>query len=100
MKRAAKYALAIAVLVSSAAAPAVAGLFEDGLDAQQRGDYATTIRLWRPLADQVDFVAQTNSGPGIRWLLQDDEVEQRTVAMEEMRKLVIGGLNGENGRDR
>jgi uncharacterized protein len=71
MKRAAKYALTIAILVSSAAAPGVAGPFEDGLDAASRGDYATAMRLWRPLADQGDALAQKMlgnmyaGGPGV-----------------------------------
>jgi TPR repeat protein len=26
--------------------------FEDGMAAYQRGDYATAMRLWRPIADQ------------------------------------------------
>jgi uncharacterized protein len=62
MTRAAKYALATAILVSSAPAPAIAGLFEDGVDAALRGDYATAIRLWRPLAEQGNSIAQTNIG--------------------------------------
>jgi TPR repeat protein len=71
MNRVAKYALAAAILVSSAAASAVAGPFEDGLGAASRGDYATAIRLWRPLADQGDALAQTMlgnmyaGGPGV-----------------------------------
>jgi TPR repeat protein len=44
------------------AAPVVAGPFEDGLAAHKRGDYATTLRLWRPLADQGDAQAQFNLG--------------------------------------
>jgi hypothetical protein len=29
-----------------------AGPFEEGLAAYERGDYATALRLWRPLAEQ------------------------------------------------
>ena len=36
----------------------VAGQFEDALAAAQRGDYATALRLWRPLAEQGDDHAQ------------------------------------------
>jgi TPR repeat protein len=32
--------------------------FMDGLDAYVNGDYATTLRLWRPLAEQGDADAQ------------------------------------------
>jgi uncharacterized protein len=39
-----------------------AGPFEDGLSAAQSGDYATALRLWRPLAEQGDVVAQFNIG--------------------------------------
>ncbi len=31
---------------------AVAGPFDEGVAAYQRGDYATAMRLWRPLAEQ------------------------------------------------
>ena len=41
-----------ALLVSGAAAPAVAGPLEDADAAYDRGDYATALRLWRPLAEQ------------------------------------------------
>src|SRR5260370_32443649 len=44
------------------AASVVAGPFEDGLAAHKRGDYATTLRFWRPLADQGDAQAQFNLG--------------------------------------
>ena len=51
--------VAIAVMLIGAA---VAGPFEDGLAAAQRGDYATAHRLWRPLAEQGDVIAQTLLG--------------------------------------
>ena len=50
------------VLFVCAAGPAVAGPFEDGLVAAQKGDYATALRLWRPLAEQDDAYAQGNLG--------------------------------------
>jgi hypothetical protein len=43
------FALALTMTLVSAA---VAGPFEDGMAAQKRGDYATAVRLWRPLAEQ------------------------------------------------
>jgi len=39
---------------------ASAGPLEDGFAAAERGDYVTALRLWRPLADQGDKVAQFN----------------------------------------
>ena len=38
------------------------GAYEDGLTAYNRNDFATTIKLWRPLAEQGDAVAQSNLG--------------------------------------
>ncbi len=40
-------------------APAWAGL-DEGVAALQRGDYATAIRKWRPLAEQGHVEAQTS----------------------------------------
>ena len=45
-----------------AAGPAVAGPFEDGEAASSKGDYATALRLWRPLAAQGHVEAQLNLG--------------------------------------
>ncbi len=42
-------------------APAWAG-FDEGMAAYQRGDYATAIREWRPLAEQGHAEAQYNLG--------------------------------------
>ena len=41
---------------------AVAGPNEDAKAAYQRGDYATAVRLWRPLAEQGDARAQYSVG--------------------------------------
>ena len=49
------FALALTMTLVSAA---VAGPFEDGLAAHERGDYATALRLWRPLAEQGTADAQ------------------------------------------
>jgi TPR repeat protein len=38
---------------------AMAGPFEDGIDAARRADYEIVLRLWRPLAEQGDAKAQT-----------------------------------------
>ena len=42
----------------SMAGGAVAGPFEDAQAAHSRRDYATALRLWRPLADQGNAEAQ------------------------------------------
>jgi TPR repeat protein len=42
-------------------APAFAD-FAKGLDAAQRGDYATAMKEWKPLAEQGDSSAQYNLG--------------------------------------
>ena len=44
------------------AQPAVAGQFEDGQTAYDRGEYATALQLWQPLADQGVAQAQFNVG--------------------------------------
>ena len=36
--------------------------FQDGFAAHQRGDYATALREWRPLAEQGNASAQANLG--------------------------------------
>ena len=50
------------LLFVCAAGPAVAGPFEDADAAFDKGDYATAMRLWRPLADQGNAAAQYNLG--------------------------------------
>ena len=50
------------VLLVCAAGPAVAGPSEDGLAAYRRGDYATALRLWRPLADEGHARARVGLG--------------------------------------
>ena len=44
------------------AVPAHAGPWEDGVAATKRGEYATALRLWRPLAEQGDAFAQAAIG--------------------------------------
>ena len=46
-------------------ARAVSGPFEDGWNAFNSGDYATALRLWRPLAEQGNAGAQFSLG--IMW---------------------------------
>ena len=42
--------------------PAFSADFQKGLDAYQRGDYATALREWKPLAEQGYASAQYNLG--------------------------------------
>ncbi|MSO64409.1 MAG: sel1 repeat family protein [Alphaproteobacteria bacterium] len=44
------------------ATPSAAGPFEDGVAAVNRGDFATALRLFRPLADQGFSAAQSDLG--------------------------------------
>src|SRR5262245_20471904 len=52
MKLICKHAIATILLALSFTAPVVAGPFEDATAAYSKGDYATALRLLRPLADQ------------------------------------------------
>ncbi len=52
--------LALAIMALSV--PANAGPFEEGETAFKRGDYATALRRWGPLAEQGDTMAQSNLG--------------------------------------
>ena len=56
-----KRTLATAFLCLMLATPAWAG-FDESLAAAKRGDYATALREWRPLAKQGDADAQYNLG--------------------------------------
>ena len=53
-----RVALVAVLLWLSLAAPVTAGQIEDGWIAYQRGDYATALGLWRPLAGRGDVRAQ------------------------------------------
>ena len=43
-------------------APSYSGDFNKGMTAAQNGDYATALKVWRPLAEQGDINAQYNLG--------------------------------------
>ena len=57
-----KHVVAAIILVLGFAAPAAAGPLEDADAAISRRDYATAVRLVRPLAEQGDANAQYNLG--------------------------------------
>jgi hypothetical protein len=54
--------LAFIGVLFAATGMAVAGPLEDASAAYQRHDYATALRVWRPLADNGDVAAQTRLG--------------------------------------
>ena len=60
--KSASNAVVASIILLSLAAPVAAGPFEDAAAAYGRGDYATSLRLIRPLADQGDANAQFNLG--------------------------------------
>jgi TPR repeat protein len=60
MARALTAILASAVLTVGFTTLLQAGPFEDGVNAYDRADYSTAMRLWRPLADQGNPAAQSN----------------------------------------
>jgi TPR repeat protein len=61
-KTAIRAALVAFIMVAVIAGTAFAGPFENGVAAYNRGDYATAMRLWQPLADLGDPSAQNNLG--------------------------------------
>jgi uncharacterized protein len=58
MNRTFKAAVAALMLAVSFAGSAAAGPFDDALAAYKKGDYATALRLLRPVAEQGDVDAQ------------------------------------------
>lgn len=62
MKLTLKHALVVIIFMLSFAAPAPAGPLEDADAAIKRRDYATAVRLIRPLAEQGDARAQYTLG--------------------------------------
>lgn len=56
-----RFPVALVLSIVCLAAPAWAD-FKAGVDAYQRGDYATALREWQPLAEQGQALAQYNLG--------------------------------------
>ena len=56
-----RFLLTVTLLGLALIRPAWAG-FDEGLAAYERGDYATALREWRPLAEQGNAKAQVNLG--------------------------------------
>ena len=53
------FVIAVAIMLSL---PVAAQDYEKGLEAYERGDYATALREWQPLAKQGEAIAQYNLG--------------------------------------
>ena len=62
MNHAIKIIVAALALLVAVSAPVAAGPFEDGYAAHEKGDYATALRLLRPLAEGGNSDAQHNLG--------------------------------------
>ncbi len=62
MRRPAALVLLAFILVVSFAHQALADQVDEGIAAYERGDYATSYRLFKPLAEQGDAEAQYNLG--------------------------------------
>lgn len=62
MKPALKQTLTAVVLGLSFIAPVAAGPYEDAKAAYERRDYATALRIFRPLADKGHALAQVHLG--------------------------------------
>ena len=82
--------LAACVLSLCPVASGAAGPYEDGASAYKRGDYATALRLWRPLAEQGDAYEQFSLGAMYD---EGQGVPQNyAVAVEWFRKAADQGL--------
>lgn len=57
-----KHLLAALALVMAGTGGAAAGSFADGYAAHRAGDYAEALRIWTPLAEAGDALAQFNLG--------------------------------------
>jgi len=54
--------VAALLMMAAVSPPAMAGDFDKGMTAYNRGDYAAALAEWRPLAEQGDAFAQYNLG--------------------------------------
>jgi len=61
MRMSLRFPIAVVLSIICLAVPAWAD-YKAGEDAYNRGDYATALREWRPLAEQGDALAQYNLG--------------------------------------
>ena len=75
---------------------AYAGPHEDALAAYNRGDYATALRLWKPLATRGDSWAQANIGTMYNYgngVAQDHKEAVRWYRLAAVQGNELGQLN-------
>ena len=70
--------LSVLLLTLLVGNPAVSADFQKGLDAHDRGDYATALREWKPFAEQGDATAQSNLG--VMYALGDGVIQDNVYA--------------------
>jgi TPR repeat protein len=82
------------VLFVCAAGPAVAGPFEDADAAYNKGDYATVLRLMRPLAEAEQGLADAQFNLGIMYANGQGVPQDYAAAMTWYRKAAEQGHGG------
>ena len=87
-----KHVVAAIILVLGFAAPAAAGPLEDADAAIRKRDYATAVRLIRPLAEQGDANAQYNLG-----VLYDNGLGVPQDKISAYMSLSLSAAQGRNG---
>ena len=95
MKLTLKHGFSAIILLLSFASPVAAGHFEDGNAAYALGDYATALRLWRPLAEQGNAEAQERIG-SIYYNGEGVPKDYRKAAMWYRRAAEQGDASAEN----
>jgi len=84
-----KGTFATLIIAVCLAGTATAGPFEDGATAYQRGDYATAMRTWLPLAEQGNAEAQF--GLGVTYYLGQGVKKNYTEALKWFSKAAEQG---------
>ena len=87
--------LLLSVMVSSSGS--FGGDFQKGMDAAQRGDFATALKEWKPLAEQGDDRVQYNLGMMYqegRGVAQDYKTARPSWSMHHLFAAVIFFLFG------
>jgi uncharacterized protein len=84
--------LFIGLILAVGGGVATAGPYEDGSAAYERGDYATALRLFRPLADQGSAQAQYRIG--LMYYSGEDVAQDLAEAAKWFRKAAEQGYSG------
>ncbi len=85
-------AAVVLVLALALPAPVLAADLEAGVEAYDRGDYATALKEWRPLADQGDAKAQFYLGN--MYLYGEGVPQNYAEAMKWFRLSAVQGFVG------